>query len=101
MNIRKYHVHIDGLRHQRDGVSICYTSNDYIDQFCDFKLFCKEYVGEHLFNLFTCYTGMKNIYPFQVIDLRFQVDHITPQKLQLHGKYRGATDIVILLGRLG
>ena len=23
---------------------------------------------------------MKNFYPFQVIDLRFQVDHITPIK---------------------
>ena len=32
---------------------------------------------------------MKNIYPIQVIDLRFQVDQNNPQKIQLHDEYRG------------
>ena len=34
---------------------------------------------------------MKNKYPIQVIDLRFQVDHINSKKIQLFEEYRGAT----------
>ena len=34
---------------------------------------------------------MKNNYAIQVIDLRIQVDHINPKKIQLHQEYRGAT----------
>ena len=30
---------------------------------------------------------MKTKYPIQVIDLRFQVDHKTPQKIQLFEEY--------------
>ena len=30
---------------------------------------------------------MKNKYPIQVIDLRFQVDHITPEKTQLYEEF--------------
>ena len=30
---------------------------------------------------------MKNFYPIQVIDLKFQVDHITPKKLQLFEEF--------------
>ena len=30
---------------------------------------------------------MKNFYPTQVIDLRFQVDHITPEKIQLFEEF--------------
>ena len=29
---------------------------------------------------------MTNFYPFQVTDLRFQADHITPRKIQLFEK---------------
>ena len=35
---------------------------------------------------------MKNKYPIQVIDLRFQVDHINPKKIQLFEENRGATN---------
>ena len=35
---------------------------------------------------------MKNIYPIQVIDLRFQVGHNNPKKIQIHEEYRGATN---------
>ena len=35
---------------------------------------------------------MKNKYSFQVIGLRFQVDHNNPKKIQLFEEYRGATD---------
>ena len=31
---------------------------------------------------------MKDKYPIQVIDLRFQADHITPKKLHLFEEYR-------------
>ena len=31
---------------------------------------------------------MKNKYPIQVIDLRFQADLITPKKIQLFEEYR-------------
>ena len=30
---------------------------------------------------------MKNFYPIQVIHLRFQVDHITPKKIQLFDEF--------------
>ena len=30
---------------------------------------------------------MKNFYPIQVTDLRFQVDHITPKKIQLFEEF--------------
>ena len=31
---------------------------------------------------------MKDKYPIQLIDLRFQADHITPKKIQLLEEYR-------------
>ena len=34
----------------------------------------------------------KKNYSFQVTDLRFKVDNITPKEIQLLEKYRGATD---------
>ena len=78
--VRKYFVEIDSIRYPRDGVLINYTENDYIDQYKDLKLFYKEYVGEEFLNPFVFYPDMKDKYPIQVIDLRFQVDHITPKK---------------------
>ena len=69
--MRKHHVDIDGVCYSRDGVSIEYASNDYLDQYGDLKLFHKEYVGEELLRPFISYTDMKNKYPIQVIELRF------------------------------
>ena len=37
---------------------------------------------------FISYTDLKNKYPKQNIDLRYQADHITPKKIQLFEKYR-------------
>ena len=48
LNVRKYHVDIDGVRYPRDGVNNDYGLNDYVDQSRDSKLFYKEYVGEEL-----------------------------------------------------
>ena len=100
LNVRKYHVDIDGERNPRDGVSIDYASNDYLDQCGDLKIFYKEYVGEELLNPFTSYTDKKNKCPIQVIDRRFPVDHINPKKNQLHQEYRVATNNARLFLRL-
>ena len=88
LNVRKYFVEIDSVRYPRDGVLTNYNENDYIDQYKDLKLFYKEYVGEELLNPFISYPDMKTKYPIQVIDLRFQADHITPKKIQLFEEYR-------------
>ena len=88
LNVRKYFVEIDSIRYPRDGVLINYPENDYIDQYKDLKLFYKEYVGEELLSPFVSYPDMKSKYPIQVIDLRFQADHITPKKIQLFEEYR-------------
>ena len=96
LNVRKYHVDIDGVRYPRDGVSIDYTSSDYPDRYRDLKVFYKECVGEELLNLFIRYTDMKNKYPIHVIDLRFQVDRTNPKKLLLFQEYIGATNIARL-----
>ena len=42
LNVGKYHVDIDGVRYPRDGASIDYESNDYVDQYRDLKFFYKE-----------------------------------------------------------
>ena len=102
-NVRKYFVEIDSIRYPRDGVLANYNENDYIDQYKDSKLFYKEYVGEELLNPFVSYPDMKTKYPIQMIDLRFQSDHITPEKIQLFEEYRedpaNATLYVILIRR--
>ena len=96
LNVRKYHVDIDGARFTRDGVSIDYASNDYIGHCRDLKLFYKKYVGEELLHLFVSYTDMKTKYPIQIIDLRFHFDHIIHKKIPLFEHYRGATNIARL-----
>ena len=91
LDVRKYLNEIDGFRYPRDAVFTNYDQNDYSDQYKNVKLIYKEFLGETLLNSFITYTYMKDQYPIQVIDLRFQVDHITPKKLQLFEKYRGNT----------
>ena len=78
--VRKYHVDFDGVRYPRDGVSIDYNSNDYIDRYRDLKYFYRKYIGGELLNPFISYTDKNNKYAIQVIDLKFQVDHINPKK---------------------
>ena len=90
VGVRKYFIEIDGQRYPRDSVLTNYAENDYIDQYRDLKFFYKEYVGEELLTPFISYTDMKNKYPIQVIDLRFQADHVTPKKIQVFQEYRAA-----------
>ena len=35
---------------------------------------------------------MKNRYPIQIFDLRFQVDHFNPKEIQLHQEHTCATN---------
>ena len=103
LDVRRYFIEIDGVRYPRDAVLTNYNQNDYLDQYKDVKLFYKEYVGEELLNPFLSYPDMKTKYPIQVIDLRFQVDHIRPKKTQLFEEYRAppayAKSFIILIRR--
>ena len=55
--------------------------NKMIEQYKDLKLFFKEYIGEQLMSPFISYPDMKTKYPIEIIDLRYQSDHITPKKI--------------------
>ena len=83
LNEEKNFVKRYGQRYPRDDVLTNYDENDYIDHFRDLELLYKECVGEELMTPFISYPDMKNKNPIQVIDLRFQVDHITPKKIEL------------------
>ena len=82
LDVCKHFVEIVGVGYPRDSVLTNYDFYDYLDQYKDVKLFYKEYVGEELFSFFISYPDMKNKYPIQIIDLRFQVDHMMPKKVQ-------------------
>ena len=64
-----------------------FAENNYLEQYRDLKLFYKEYVGEPMLNPIITYDKMKKYYPIQIIDLRFQVDHISPKKIRLFEEY--------------
>ena len=52
---------------------------------------------------FISYPDMKTKYPFKIIDLRHQSDHITPEKIQLFLEYgadlENARSFLILIRR--
>ena len=58
-----------------------YEENNYFKQNKDLKLFYKDYVGDQLLSPIISYDKMKTYYPIQIFDLRFQVDHISPKKI--------------------
>ena len=86
-NVTKYFVEIDGVRYPKDGILTNFEENSYLDQYRDLILFYKEYVGEEFMQPYFTYSDMKYIYPIQITDLRFQVDHITPKKIQLFQEF--------------
>ena len=88
VDVKKYFVEIDGYRYPKESVILNFTGNDYLDQYRDLKSFYQEYVGEQLMNPFISYTDVRNKYPIQVIDLRHQIDHISPKKIQLFEEYK-------------
>ena len=69
VNLRKYHVEIDGQRYPRDSLLINYERNDYIEQYKGLKVFFKEYIGEPILNPLVTYRDMKTKYPIGIIDL--------------------------------
>ena len=64
-----------------------FEENNYREQYKGLKLFYKEYVGDPMLSPIISYDKMKNFYPIQIIDLRFQVDHISPKKIRLFEQY--------------
>ena len=86
-HVTKYSVEIDGARYPKDGVLTNFEEISFLAQYRDLKLFYKEYVGEELLPPYVSYADMKNFYPIQVTDLRFQVDHITPKKIQFFEEF--------------
>ena len=85
LNVRKNSVETHGVRYPEDAVSIDYASNDSLDQYRDLTLFYKEYVVEE---------DMKNSYPIQVIDVRFQVDDVNLKKIN---NFRNIEVLLIML----
>ena len=83
LNLQKFYVETDSVRYPRDSVLVNYEQNDYIEQYKDLKLFFKEYIGEELLSPFISYPNMKTKDPIEILDLRHQSDHITPEKNQL------------------
>ena len=90
LDVRKNFIEIDGVRYPRDAVLTNYKRNVFLDQYESVKLLYKEYVGEEFLNQLISYLDMKTKYPIQVIDLRFQVDQLTPKKIQLFEEFRAA-----------
>ena len=86
-HLSKYFVEIDGARYPRDGVLTNFEEKSDLDEYRDFKLLYKENIGEVLLLPYISYPDMKNFFPFQVTDLRFQIDHITPKKIQLFEEF--------------
>ena len=83
VDVKKYFVEIDGYRYPKESSLTLFSENDYLDQYRDFKSFYKEYVGEQLMNPFIKIYRYEKKYPIKVIDLRQQIDHMTPKKIQL------------------
>ena len=94
VDLRKYHVEIDGQRYPRDSLLINYEENDYFDQYKDSKLFFKEYIGEPIINPFISYPDSKTKFPIGILGLGHQPDHITSKKINY---FKNMARIVILL----
>ena len=100
VDVKRYFVEIDGVRYPKDPVEKNFSENKYLDQYRNLKLFYKEYNGESLLHPFISYLDMKTFYPIQVIDLRFQIDYVTPKKIGLFEEYENApenTNLYVIL----
>ena len=87
LDLRKYFAEINGQRYPTDSSLMNYEENDYIEQNRDLKSFFKEYIGEPILGPFVSYPDMKTKYSIEVIDLRHQLDHITPKKIRLFHEF--------------
>ena len=80
VDVKKYFAEIDGFRYPKESVLTKFRENNYLDHYRDLQSLYREYVGEQLMNPFLSYTDMKNKYPIHIIDLRHQIDHISPKQ---------------------
>ena len=96
VDVKRYLIEVDGVRYPKDPVETNFSDNKYLDQYRDLKLFYKEYNDESLLYPFTSYLDMKTFNPIQVIDLRFQIDYITPEKTRLFEKYENAPENTVI-----
>ena len=77
---------------------ISLTTSIYIN--IEILIFYEEYNGESLLQSFISYLDMKTFYPIQVIDLRFQIDYITPKKIRLFEEFESSpenTNLYVIL----
>ena len=59
VDVKRYFVGIDGVRHPKDPVETNSSENKNLDQYRDLNLFYKEYNGESLLHPFISYLDMK------------------------------------------
>ena len=75
---------MDGQRYPRHRSLLIYEEKDYFEQYEDIKLFFfKDYVEERILNPPISHPNMKTKYPIGILGLRYQLGHITSEKLQL------------------
>ena len=82
LNLQKSYVEIGSVKYPRNSVLVNYEQNDYFEQNKDLKIFFKEFIGEQLMSYFLSYPDMKTKYPFEIIGLKHQADHISPKKFK-------------------
>ena len=87
VQVRKCYSEIDGTRFPKNPILTNYDENNYLDQYRDLKLIFRDYVGESMLAPNITYDKMINYYPFEIIDLRFQIDHMSPKKIRLFQEY--------------
>ena len=100
VDVKRYFVEINGVRYPKDPVETNFSENKCLDQYRDLNLFYKEYNGESLLHPFISYLDMKAFYPIQVIDLRFQIDYVTPKKVGLFEEFENTpenTNLYVIL----
>ena len=93
VEVKKYYSEIDGVRYLKNPVMVKYENNNYLEKYKDLQLLYKEYVGEQPLSPILSYDKIKTFNRFQIIDLRFQVDLISPKKNRL----RKITTIQLIL----
>ena len=81
---------INGKRYSRDAIDLDLTKNNNLNQYRYLQTFFRGNNGEPIIYPFISYTEMKKYYRNQVIDFRFQVDHISPEKIPLFEEYQAA-----------
>ena len=92
VRVKKHFVEVDCVRYPKDPIETNFPDNKYLDHCRDLKLFYEDIIGESIPHPFISYLDMKAYYPIQVIDLRFQIDYITPKKIRLFEEHEETTE---------